>query len=139
MDSHMDDDSTGLTIRRIEVEEIAQDQVFVVALSEFEDGGGQALLFHLSAEFDGQDAEPGMDTYCISNEVGATVYGGVRSCDLLGNYLTLQFDEDASSTLGVGSEYQVHLHAPPEAITQLREGLQRVLTGGQGDQPQLNL
>lgn len=48
----------------------------MVGLSEDAADGGRAFLFQAAPSFDEQDRILGMDTYAVSNEVGATVYGG---------------------------------------------------------------
>src|SRR5262245_1444167 len=121
------EDGESRIIRRVEVTEIIEEQVIVVALSEEHDGTGRALLLQLALAFDAQDVALGMDTYCLSNEEGAAVYGGVRGCTLTGDVLTLQLTPETAATLAMASPCHLHLRADPSAMRQLREGLRRVL------------
>lgn len=124
------EDGESRSIRRVEVTEIIEDQVIVVALSEEQDGTGRVLLFQRALAFDEQDVAMGMDTYCLSDEEGTAVYGGVTSCILAQDVLTLRLAPEAAATLAMGSPCRLHLHVDPSAIGQLREGLRRVLMGG---------
>jgi hypothetical protein len=67
-----------------------EDGVFTVGFED-EDGSG-ALLFSQSDTIDAQDSILGMDTYSISTQDGATVYGGVESATLSGTNMELQTD-----------------------------------------------
>ena len=116
----------GFTVRRIGVKELTDDETFVVGLTEDDEGAGRALVFMVSLAFDEQDRALGMDTYCVSNEVGATVYGGVASC-----VLELTFEPSAAETLVVHEECRFPLQLDEQSIAHLRRGLRRVLASGQ--------
>ena len=118
---------TSITIRRVEALEFPDEETFVVAMGEQPDGSGQGLIFQISLVPDEQDHALGMDTYCVCNEAGATIYGGVMSCILEGDLLRLSFTPEAAECLAVGEECHLQLQVDREAIERLREGLRRVL------------
>ncbi len=114
-------------VRQVAIEEMIDYETLVVGLSEDEVGEGQSLLFQVAlSAYDEQDRELGQDTYCISNEAGATTYGGVTSCGLDGNILTIRFEPQAADILSTEEECRLRLLVAPETITQLVEGLRRV-------------
>ena len=90
----------GFEVRQVTVEELPEDGAFVVALAEEPDGGGRLLMFQLIAAFDEQDVAQGQSTYCLCDEMGATVYGGVKGCVLAGNLLTIRLDTGAQRHSG---------------------------------------
>ena len=102
---------------------------FVVCLAEDQDGLGRRLELQLALSFDEQDRRNGMDTYCLSNESGASHYGGVQTWALTNGVLTLDLVPAASNALGV-SGYQVELRVPQPEILKISEGLRRVLGDG---------
>ncbi len=118
---------TSITIRRVEALELLDVETFVVAMGEQPDGSGQGLIFQLGLAPDEQDRALGMDTYCVCNEAGATVYGGVTSCILEGDLLRLSFTPEAAESLAVGEECRLQLQVDRQSIKRLREGLRRVL------------
>jgi hypothetical protein len=76
-----------------------------------------ALLLMLSDTVDRQDALLGMDTYCISNENGATFYGGVRSARLNRSDLELCLTPEAAEALGVDTDLLLRLPSASAADT----------------------
>ncbi len=130
----MEDQSTSsgcsFGVRAVGVEDPSEDGVVIVGLAEYPDGDGQNLIFQLGLEFDEQDVALGMDTYCLSVETGATFYGGVTSCVLDGDLLTIGLDAEAAATLRTGEECRLRLMVPPESIALVAEVLRKVLTGG---------
>jgi hypothetical protein len=99
---------------------------FVVCLAEEQDGLGRRLELQRALSFDEQDRRHGMDTYCLSNESGASHYGGVQTWTLTNGLLTLDLDPAASNTLGA-SGYEVELRVPQPEIDNVMTGLRRVL------------
>jgi hypothetical protein len=120
-----------LDIRRVAVEELLEDETFVVGLAEHDDGSGDGLLFMIASSFDEQDVALGMDKYCISTSWGATVYGGVESCVLTDSDLAVAFTPEAAAMLDVPPHCLFRLHVEADLVAQLKQGLQRVLSGGQ--------
>ena len=129
----------GFDVKTVAVEDIAEDNTLVVGLSEDQEGRGQTLLFQVAYSFDEQDRALGMDTYAVSNEAGETVYGGVTSCILEGNILTVRFDPEAAATLEMDEECRYRLLVDRQSIIRLAEGLRRVLSSGGSTHPQLIL
>ncbi|NUQ76263.1 MAG: hypothetical protein HUU21_22210 [Polyangiaceae bacterium] len=101
---------------------------FIVCLAEEEDGSGRRLEIQQALSFDEQDRRNGMDTYCLSNESGASHYGGVQSWALTNGVLRVDLDVSASNSLGVAG-YEVVLRVPPPEIQKVMEGLHRILGG----------
>ena len=64
------------------------------------DTEGRVLLIQRAFEFDFQDQEHGMDTYCLVDELQATHYGGVTAWSLAADALTLTLDADAAAVFG---------------------------------------
>ncbi len=114
-------------VRRIAVEELDDLNALVVGLAENPDGSGMALLISTTlTAFDAQDRALGEDTYSISTEWGATMYGGLTGCVRQDAVLTLTFDADVAKTLGMGRPCRLHLQVDDESIVVLQGGLRRV-------------
>lgn len=124
----------GFDVRAVAEEELSMDGCLVVGLAEEKDGGGRSLLFQrwLGGDLAGdrQDRLLGMDTYCISNESGATVYGGVSSWGLEGDVLVLCLSTESAEALRLGRECRFRLLVDRQSIARLVEGLSRVLSSG---------
>lgn len=118
-------------VRRIEVVELDDEATFVVALAERADGTGQILTFQRSLVLDEQDTALDMDTYCLSDDACACAYGGVPSCILARNVLTLRLDEATAAILSMASSCHFYLHTDPALIAQLRDGLRRIFISDQ--------
>jgi hypothetical protein len=74
---------------------------------------------------DEQDSMLGMDTYSISTQDGARVYGGVESATLRGTTLELQLSTEAAAVLGLSESLVLHFEDRVEAES-ARAGLRRV-------------
>ncbi len=119
----------SLDVHHVAVEELDDLNSLVVGVAENADGSGKSLLFSTTlTPFDEQDRLLGQDTYCISTEWGATVYGGVMSCILQDNVLVLTLDPEAADILELSKECFLNLHTEQDAILQLRQGLRRILS-----------
>ncbi len=129
----------GFDVKNAAVEDVVEDNTLVVGLSQDQEGCGQTLLFQVAHSFDEQDRALGMDTYAVSNEAGATVYGGVTSCILEGDILTVRFHPEAAATLEMDEECRYRLLVGRSSIVRLAEGLRRVLSSGGSTPPQLIL
>jgi hypothetical protein len=117
----------GFTAQRVAAEEWPETDTFIVAFGENADGSGQYLAFQTRlAAYDDQDVAQGMDTYCLVNDMGACVYGGVAAYRFTRRALSLQLDERASKMLGVGRRYIVGLHTDADEWEAVRAGLERV-------------
>jgi hypothetical protein len=74
---------------------------------------------------------PGEDgLYCVTDEVGATVFGGVLGWALDGDVLHLSLEPDAAVTLGLEPTVSFRLGVPQTDIDQISAGLHQVLTDG---------
>jgi len=121
----MADRRNNSIIRQIVVTE--DDETLWVALGENQDSSGRAIVFQRARYFDEQDRALGMDTYCISDAMGATVYGGVLRYRLDENILTLHLTPETATVLAMNNPYRCALQTTPAMIAQLRFGLRRVL------------
>ncbi|MDA3648637.1 hypothetical protein LZ318_16920 [Saccharopolyspora indica] len=104
-------------------------------VSELADGSGFVVLFQCGAdEPDAQDAELGMDTYCVVTADQGTAYGCVRAAELTGNVLRVTFDPAALPALGLDdAELEAVLEAPAEDVARFGEVLGQVLDYGRED------
>jgi hypothetical protein len=122
------------TVRRATDDTLNDLNVRIVGLSEDVAGAtGKCLLFQRALESTDQDRALAMDTFAVSNEVGATEYGCVRGYSLGPNSLRLQFTLDGSDALGVPQDTLLALDLSDRAITTIRSGLKAVLTGVEHD------
>lgn len=100
----------------------------VLVVAENEDGSGRRLEVSRALEITDEDRELGMDTYAISNELGATHYGGLASWSVDGDAVTVELSEDAAGVLGADGGYRIELsgtQAPPAVV---EEALTRLVT-----------
>lgn len=97
------------------------------ALAEGEDSSGWNLVFERALAFTEADRKAGQDTYCITNESGVAVYGGVTSWAIRGGELKLALDERTSGELGLASDLTVALACPPASIDELSAALTEIL------------
>ncbi|HEX6684666.1 MAG TPA: Imm10 family immunity protein [Candidatus Limnocylindrales bacterium] len=104
----------------------------MTGLSEGEDGSGRGLTIQCAlADPDAGDIEQGMDSYCVSNELGLTVYGGVRAVRLRDRSMRIEFEPRAAGELGLDDPVvEVELAVDDESIEQLRAGLRQTLSYG---------
>jgi hypothetical protein len=65
-----------------------------------EGGEGNVLLIQLANEFDEQDVELGMNTYCLVDHNQATDYGGIITWTVAGDVITLALDDRAAAAFG---------------------------------------
>ncbi len=111
-----------LTIRKVGVAEKADD-VLSVGIAEQEDGGGTCLVFSRSlGPPTEQDIALGLETYSISNELGATTYGGA-TYELSATTLTIRFTGNAARDLDLPRTLVLDLLVGREAIAELAAGL----------------
>jgi hypothetical protein len=87
---------------------------------------GRSLIVQRSGHFDEQDAATGMDTYSVSNEMGATTYGGVLDHQLHEDSLSLRLDPRAADVLGLPSELRLRLQVDTETLGRLEVALTQV-------------
>ena len=89
-----------------------------VALAEREDS---------SAAFTDTDRKAGEDTYCITNEAGVAIYGGVTGWAIAGDDLSLGFTEKAAGDLGLATDLTITLTFAPDSIKALASALEHIL------------
>jgi hypothetical protein len=72
-----------------------------------------------------------MNTYCISDHLGRTVYGGILawSADSTSSVLTVEFSEEVSGTLEMPTTLAFHL--PSDKVQEIVRGFRRILAGEQ--------
>lgn len=114
----------------------------MAGLSENDDGTGRGLTVQCAADSpDSGDVAQGMDSYCVSNELGLTVYGGVRQVRLRDRLLTIEFELDAAQELGLDDPIVgIMLAVDDESVDLLRTGLQQTLSyGRERSRPSMDL
>lgn len=79
---------------------VEEDNVQMLGLAESPDGDGRSLVIQRALEFDEQDRELGMDTYCLVDETALTHYGGVASAVIDDGVLRLALDDMAAQEFG---------------------------------------
>jgi len=118
--------SSSLTARRLAVETMADVNTFVVAFAEESDGSGRHLMLQRALSFDAQDAALGQDSYCIVNDLGACVYGGVTAWRLNEGTVVIQLERTAADALGLTLSYAIHLESSDVTPEEVANGLERV-------------
>ena len=99
--------------------------VFIVALAERADSPTQYVELQRSIEQDEQDIALGIDTYCVITSYGATNYGGITSCILFNDILTIEFTKEAEAKLGIQA-YRISLILSDPDKGLLKSGLTRL-------------
>ena len=89
---------------RVTVRTAHEDGVFTIG---FKAEDGRALLVSRSDVIDEQDSLLGMETYALSTDDGATVYGGVESAELEGPSLKLRLRAESAAALGLPSDLRL--------------------------------
>jgi Immunity protein 10 len=125
----MDDAVTIFTARYVQFERLDDGDVDVLCINEDPEGAGRHLIFERAGSFSDQDCELGMDTYAVTNEHSATVYGVVSAYSLGDEALILKLTSDGSSALGLPRTTRLGLKLPPGDLAQLRAGLRAVVGG----------
>lgn len=115
-----------MAARGLGVEEALELNALVLAFAEEASGEGWCIEVQRSIEFDEQDRELGMDTYCLVAG-GATHYGGVKAWTVRANALCLSLDESAALELGL--ETTLEIEFPTEHAPVVNEMLRRILDG----------
>jgi len=115
------------TVSFVAVEEAQDLNAFVVFLYEQPDGTGERLEIQRALEYDEQDREAGMDTYCLCTSTGASHYGGVVSYRLGRWVLEILLDDGAAGELSIQAGYRLNLSLDDAAWSKLSDALSRVL------------
>ena len=103
------------------------DSLAGVALAERDDSSGWNLVFERALAFTDADRRTGQDTYCITNEAGVAVYGGVTSWAVAGKDLTLALAEKTATDLGLARQLTIELAFAPASIKELDTALAEIL------------
>jgi hypothetical protein len=104
------------------VESIEDLNAFVIVLADNPTSPTKWLELQKSLSLDEQDAELGMDTYCIVTSSGATFYGGITSCLLSDKMLKIELTQEASDMLGTAG-FEISLSITNDAWQNLKDGL----------------
>jgi hypothetical protein len=97
------------------------------ALTERDDSSGWNLVFERALNFTDADRAAGQDTYCITNEAGVAVYGGVSGWAIAGTELTLALDVKTGGELGLPSDLIIALACPQASMKDLGTALAEIL------------
>jgi hypothetical protein len=103
------------------------DSLAGVALAESEDSSGWNLVFERSFAFTDADRKAGQATYCITNEAGVAVYGGVERWSIAGAVLTLALVAKTAGELGLAAETTVALNFGAASVPELETALKTIL------------
>jgi hypothetical protein len=103
------------------------DSLTGAALAERDDSSGWNLVFERSHAFTDADRKIGQDNYCITNEAGTAIYGGVTAWAIEGADLTMSLDGNASGKLGMAGETTITLAFDASSITELKAALTEIL------------
>jgi hypothetical protein len=76
---------------------------FMIVLADDPENPEEWIELQQALEYDEQDQELGMDSYCIVDESGASYYGGISECKLDQKVLGFALNEEAGATLGFDS------------------------------------
>jgi hypothetical protein len=119
----------GFVVRRVGTAE--ENGVLTVGIAADPDATGRCLLFSVQIDTgDDETLAAEENTYCITDEVQSTTYGGVVSCLLAPHELRLTFSAEAAQRLHLNPSCRFPLRVDKGSVEQLRSGLRRVLTGG---------
>lgn len=88
-----------------------------LVLAEDPDGGGARLEISKALSYDEQDKALGQDIYSLSDEAGATHYGGVVDWTFQRPTLLITLEPQASEVLKAEGGYQLTLSREEESTT----------------------
>jgi hypothetical protein len=103
------------------------DSLTGVALAEAQDSSGWNLVFERSSTFTDADRKAGQATYCLTNEAGVAVYGGVTGWAIKGTELTLSLSEKAAGDLGLATTLTIVLGFAASSVAELNAALATIL------------
>ncbi|MGI5505138.1 Imm10 family immunity protein [Lentzea sp. CA-135723] len=121
-------------------EDYEDDEVLEVAIAGVDATGARRSFSFQRAtcEPDEQDVQGGMDSYCVSNERGETLYGCLRLVRRDGSHLTLEFTADDAAILELTGPVEADLGTADGA--EFGAKLRDVLDWGAEDRrPELHL
>ena len=97
------------------------------ALAENADSTGWNLIFQRAHETTEEDRQLGQDTYCLGNEAGTTVYGGVVRWTIAGSQLDIELDDRTSAELEVPDKMTIALQCGPAEMEEFGASLREIL------------
>jgi len=107
--------------------------LLLVGFSESQEQVGRDFFFQCDLrnnDYPAQSNWPGGETYCVTNELSRTHYGGVEEVRFIDNRLTVRFSEKAATALRLDdTDFELLVEAPAD-LAQLRSQLRKVLTCG---------
>jgi hypothetical protein len=113
-------------IQLLTIEDLSEDGTLTIGFSEEPDGGGRVLILMRAKSFDQKDVALGMDTYCLTDETGRTVYGGVVRHELSRDTLRLVLEPEAARKLGLPTEVSLRLQLDPETRGRVEKALRQM-------------
>lgn len=93
-------------------EDYEDEEALEVAIAGIDESGVRRTFSFQRSSFgepDEQDVGNGMDSYNVSTERGATVYGGLRTVRLVDLRLSLEFAPEDAQALGIVAPVEVDL------------------------------
>lgn len=131
----MEGEGLGMRLTATEVgffEDYEDEEALEVGISGIDDAGGtRSISIQRSTyEPDEQEVRAGMDSYNISNEQGATVYGCLRRVQLNGHLLVFEFAAEDAEILGVSTRVEVDLRDSGVDNANLSRKLSEILDWG---------
>jgi hypothetical protein len=111
----------------------SSDEVLEVGFSEMLDGSVRSILINRSTADGSIEALFGMDSYCVSTEVGNSDYGGLVRVGFMSNEIELTLSDESAAIVGIDRTIDIVLDVSEEIEIQVRNGLRELLTWGRSD------
>jgi hypothetical protein len=105
--------------------ESEENHCLTLGLAEYPEGDGTFVIFERSYSFNAQDRRAGLATYSIIVPEDTVHYGGVTSCKLSREQLSLRFDAKAKADFTVEG-FDLKLKLDDEMWQLLKDGLPRI-------------
>lgn len=121
-------------------EDYEDDEALEVGIAWVDDAGAQRSLVIQRSTYqpDEQEVQCGMDSYCVSNEQGLTVYGCLRRVRLDGSLLTFEFIAEDAEILAFSTSVELDLSGVGVDKVHLSTKLGEILDwGSRGKRPEL--
>jgi hypothetical protein len=113
------------------IEDSMDDDFMDVWLSERPDGTGRSLSFQRTLhEVEQDDVDMGMDSYCVSADSGASVYGALLAVRRDGRVVTFSFVPEDAQLLRVDETVEVEIDVDDLMLETVMDGLRKVLLWG---------
>lgn len=118
------------------MEEAEYDETLEASFAEREDGSGLYLAFQrelfVDDPYEGPDDENDRvnNTYCLTNQEGATWYGGLQSVNFSGETAVFRLSPTLAEVLKLEEVLEVEFQVPSTSLADFKTGLHRVVTWG---------